>query len=126
LDDSGHGDGNRRAPDQWHLCQGLIAAPLFAEGTIASSLPHGREARSFTVRFNEKMLRTLSAGMIISVLLSGPLFAQTVSSPGKSSGEIAAASRLLAEKGESCRVEAKQQHLHLLKRRSFIRACMKK
>jgi hypothetical protein len=74
------------------------------------------------------MLRTavLSAGIIISVLLSSLVFAQTVSPPGKSSGEIAAASRLLAEKEENCRVEAKQQHLHFLKRRSFIRACMKK
>jgi hypothetical protein len=71
-------------------------------------------------------MAVLSAGMISSVLLSCPVSAQTVSPTGKSSGEIAVASRLLAEKEEDCRVEAKQQHLHFLKRRSFIRGCMKK
>jgi hypothetical protein len=64
--------------------------------------------------------------MIISVLLSCPAFAQTVSPAGKSPGEIAAASNQLAEKGHNCRAEAKQQHLHLLKRRSFMRTCMKR
>jgi hypothetical protein len=44
----------------------------------------------------------------------------------KSSGEIAADSRLLAEKQESCRFQAKQQKLGFLKRRSFMRECMKR
>jgi hypothetical protein len=43
----------------------------------------------------------------------------------KSSGEIALDSKLLAEKQEGCRLQAKQQHLGLLKRRSFMRDCMK-
>jgi hypothetical protein len=72
------------------------------------------------------MLRIASAAVIISVSFSFPVFAQSASPTGKSPGEIAAASRLLAEKEESCRLEAKQQNLHFLKRRSFIRACMKK
>jgi len=53
-------------------------------------------------------------------------FAQLPSPTAKSPGEIAAASRLLAEKQENCRLEAKQQKLTYLKRRSFIRTCMKK
>lgn len=61
------------------------------------------------------------AGILVSISLSSPVFAQS----GKSSGEIAATSRLLAEKLEHCRGEAKQQHLHLLKRHRFMRACMK-
>ena len=70
------------------------------------------------------MLRTAIefTGITISALLSYPALGQS----GKSSGEIAAASELLAEKAESCRIEAKQQHLHFLKRRSFIRVCMKR
>jgi hypothetical protein len=43
----------------------------------------------------------------------------------KSSGEIAAASRLLAVKQENCRVQARQQKLTFLKRRRFVRQCMK-
>ena len=70
------------------------------------------------------MLRTAfaSTGIIVSVLLFTPALAQS----GKSSGEIAASSKLLAEKLDECRVKAKQQHLHFLKRRTFIRACMKR
>jgi hypothetical protein len=43
----------------------------------------------------------------------------------KSPGEIAAASRLLAEKQENCRLEAKRQKLTFFKRRSFVRKCIK-
>jgi hypothetical protein len=39
-----------------------------------------------------------TAGILISVSLSSPIFAQS----GKSSGEIAASSKLLAEKLEHC------------------------
>lgn len=54
------------------------------------------------------------------------VFAQPLSPAPNSSGEIAAASRLLAEKQESCRIQAKQQKLTFLKRRAFVRECMKK
>jgi hypothetical protein len=67
-------------------------------------------------------LAIASAGILISVSISWSAFAQS----GKSSGEIAASSKLLAERQEGCRIEAKQQRLHLLKRRSFMRACMKR
>lgn len=61
------------------------------------------------------------AGILVSISLSSPVFAQS----GRSSGEIAASSKLLVEKLEQCRVEAKHHHLHLLKRSRFMRACMK-
>jgi hypothetical protein len=51
--------------------------------------------------------------------------AQSPSAKLKSPGQIAAASRLLAEKNENCRQQAKRQGLHLLKRRRFIRDCVK-
>ena len=54
------------------------------------------------------------------------VFAQSPSSAGKSSGEIAARSRALAQKQEDCRLQAKQQKLSYLKRRRFVRECLKK
>jgi hypothetical protein len=53
-------------------------------------------------------------------------FAQSPSPKPQFPGEIAAASRLLAEKEEHCRLEAKQQKLAFLKRRRFIRECMQR
>jgi hypothetical protein len=64
-----------------------------------------------------------SAALVTLVVGTSPALAQ--SSAAKSSGEIAAASRLLAEKQEGCRLQAKQQKLSFLKRRSFVRDCMK-
>jgi hypothetical protein len=54
------------------------------------------------------------------------VFAQSPSPKPKYPAEIAAASRLLAEKQENCRRQAKQQKLTFMKRRSFIRECIKK
>jgi hypothetical protein len=51
--------------------------------------------------------------------------AQSPSAKLKSPGQIAAASRLLAEKYESCRLQARAQGLRFLKRRRFIRDCVK-
>jgi hypothetical protein len=51
--------------------------------------------------------------------------AQSPAAKPKSPGEIAAASRLLAEKTESCRRQAREQKLTFLKRRRFIRGCVK-
>lgn len=72
------------------------------------------------------MLRiiVLSTAVIISVGVAAN--AETPSSARmKSPGEIAAASNHLAEKQESCRLQAKQQKLRFVKRRSFIRNCIK-
>ena len=43
----------------------------------------------------------------------------------RSPAEIRAKSRLVAEKNESCRLQAKQRKLHLLKRRRFMRNCVR-
>jgi len=43
----------------------------------------------------------------------------------RSPAEIQAKSRLVAEKNESCRLQAKQRKLHLLKRRRFMRNCVR-
>jgi hypothetical protein len=52
--------------------------------------------------------------------------AQSPSPKPKYSGEIAAVSKLLAEKNEVCRLEARKLKLHFLKRRRFVRDCVKK
>ena len=73
------------------------------------------------------MLRiiVLSAFAVISVGVSVANAESLSPASTKSPGEIAAVSRLMAEKQESCRVEAKRQKLRFFKRRSFIRKCMK-
>jgi len=75
------------------------------------------------------MLRiTIASAVFTTFILFGAfsVFAQSPSAKPKSPGEIAAASRLLAEKDEYCRREAKEQKLTFLKRRSFVRECIKK
>jgi hypothetical protein len=52
--------------------------------------------------------------------------AQPPSPKPKSPGEIAAVSKLLAEKKEICRRQARKQKLHLFKRHRFIRDCVHK
>ena len=51
-------------------------------------------------------------------------FSQPAAKP-KSPGEIAAASRDLADRSAKCRTEAKAKKLHFRKRRAFLRSCMK-
>ena len=41
----------------------------------------------------------------------------------KSPGEIAAASKFIAQRNEDCRGQARAQHLHLIKRYRFMRDC---
>jgi len=38
-------------------------------------------------------------------------------------GDIAAASNLIAQRNEDCRRQAREQHLHLVKRYCFMRDC---
>jgi hypothetical protein len=73
------------------------------------------------------MLRiiVLSAVAVVSVGLSAANAESLTSASKRSPGEIAAASRLIAEKQESCRLEAKRQRLTFFKRRGFMRRCMK-
>lgn len=54
-----------------------------------------------------------------------PAAAQSSAPKPKSPGEIAAASKVLAERSAKCRSEAKAQKLHFGKRRAFLRECMK-
>jgi hypothetical protein len=63
----------------------------------------------------------ISASLGISMV-----HAQSPSPKPKSPGEIAAVSKLLAEKNEVCRREAQKLKLHFLRRRRFIRDCVKK
>jgi hypothetical protein len=72
------------------------------------------------------MFRILTSSVAFIALVSVGMFpalAQSAPAKLKSPGEIAAASRLLAEKNESCRLQAKQQGLRFLKRRRFMRDC---
>ena len=68
----------------------------------------------------------IASALVFAFVSFGAALAQSPSRAPKSPGEIAAVSRLLAEKQENCRLEAKRQKLTFLKRRSFIRACKKK
>jgi len=64
----------------------------------------------------------------VTLLLSTSLAIASVSAPARarSSGEITVLSNLMAAKYEACRQEAKRQHLHLVARWRFLRACHKK
>jgi hypothetical protein len=67
----------------------------------------------------------LSAITVLSVRVSAANAESRSPGSPRSPGEIAAASRLIAERHESCRLEARQQKLTFFKRRSFFRKCMK-
>jgi len=69
----------------------------------------------------------VSSAVVVTFISLGTFsaFAQSPSPKPMSPGEIAAVSKLLAEKQENCRLQAKQQKLTFLKRRSFVRKCIK-
>ena len=70
----------------------------------------------------------IAPAIFAALILFGTVsaFAQSTAPKPKNPAEIAAASRLLAEKNENCRIQAKQQNLTFLKRRSFIRECRRR
>ena len=77
------------------------------------------------------MTRWMRLLLIVAGLVAPPtvVVAQQPASPSPkqtSPGEIAKASRILTEKNESCRLQAKEKKLTGLKRRRFIRECVKK
>jgi hypothetical protein len=77
----------------------------------------------------ELMRRVRIAFVVLVTLISLGITAALAQPPSpkpKSPGEIAAVSRLLAEKNEICRRQARKQKLHLFKRRRFIRDCVNK
>ena len=67
-------------------------------------------------------------GAVCLAVLSGtiPAMAQSPPPKPKSPGEIAAADRLKAEKTADCRREAKAKKLSFLKRRLYIKNCVKR
>jgi hypothetical protein len=74
------------------------------------------------------MQRVRIVSAALAVLISTGMFsvfAQAPASKPKTPGEIAAASRRLAEKNESCRQQAREQKLTFLKRRRFVRGCVR-
>ncbi len=71
-----------------------------------------------------RLVPALALTMAISAFGASIAPAQSASK-SKSPGEIAAESRVLAEKSAKCRSEAKVKKLHFGKRRAFLRECMK-
>jgi hypothetical protein len=72
-------------------------------------------------------LAIASVVIVISASLGiSMVHAQSPSPKPKYPMEIAAASKLLAEKNEVCRLEARKLKLHFRKRRRFMRDCVKK
>ncbi len=68
-----------------------------------------------------------AAAMAAAIALAASAaHAQSTASKGKSPAELAAASEVLAEKYESCRNEAKQQHLSFVKQKLYVHRCVKK
>jgi len=68
--------------------------------------------------------------VLVAMMVTWPIIALAQQSAPptlkpKSPGEIAQASRILAEKNEGCRRQAREQKLTFLKRRQFIRNCVK-
>ena len=60
---------------------------------------------------------------ICTAISLGASAANAESVKPKSPGEIAAASERMAERNENCRRQAREQHLHLVKRYRFMRDC---
>jgi hypothetical protein len=78
---------------------------------------------------SQLMRRVAIASVVIMIFASlgiSMVHAQSSSPKPKSPGEIATVSKLLAEKNEVCRREARKLKLHFLKRRRFVRDCVKK
>ena len=64
--------------------------------------------------------------LIIAAMIAMPtvLLAQQLPRPA-SPGEVAKVSRILAEKNETCRLQAKEKKLNFWDRRRFVRDCVK-
>ena len=72
------------------------------------------------------MKRALSLRVAIGIcaaLALGAFAANAQLVKPKYPGEIAAASEHIAQRNENCRRQAREQHLHLIKRYHFMRNC---
>ena len=75
------------------------------------------------------MMRALLMRVVIGTCAAislGVSAANAQSVRPKSPGEIAAASERIAERNEDCRRQAREQHLHLVKRYRFMRDCKRR
>jgi hypothetical protein len=68
-------------------------------------------------------MRALFLCIAIGTFALGASAADAQSVRPKYPGEIATASQRIAQRNEDCRRQAREQHLHLLKRYRFIRDC---
>ena len=103
---------HRRAGRRKNRLTAVFLSPL------NNSLSEGRKVNTM---FRIAIAPAIFAALIVFGSLSA--FAQSDAPKPKYPAEIVAASRLLAEKDENCRLQVKQQKLTFLKRRSFIREC---
>lgn len=74
------------------------------------------------------MLRIpLTSAVLLTALSLGTFaaLAQSTAPKAKSPGEMAEAAAILAEKTAACQRQAKDQKLSFIKRRRFVRACVK-
>jgi energy-coupling factor transporter transmembrane protein EcfT len=74
----------------------------------------------------EIMFRILICFTVSTALISTgtvPALAQSAPLKQKFPATIAVASTVITQKNENCRLQAKQQGLHFLKRRRFMREC---
>jgi hypothetical protein len=69
------------------------------------------------------MMRASFLCIVIGTFVLGASAAYAQSLKPKSPGEIKAASTSIAERNEDCRRQAREQHLHLIKRYRFMRDC---
>ena len=60
---------------------------------------------------------------VFAAISLGTSAAHTQSEKPRNPGEIAAASKLIAQRNEDCRRQARAQHLPLIKRYRFMRDC---
>lgn len=72
-----------------------------------------------------QLLRIFTCTLLLS-LGAIPALSQSAPSKPKSPGEIAAADRVAAEKRASCEREARALKLNYLKRRNFLRGCLRR
>jgi hypothetical protein len=99
-------------------------------GTKLAEEPNGLSASAKMNEYKGKvMMRTwflrVAIGTFAAISL-GASAAHAQSAKPTSPGEIAAASDRIAQRNEDCRRQAREQHLHLVKRYRFIRDCKRR
>ena len=70
----------------------------------------------------KRAVKTAAILLALTATLAGAAASAQSIRPTKP-GEIAIVSKLMAAKYEDCRQQANQQHLHLLARHRFLKAC---